>query len=154
PGPTRAEAFLLLATILWFDASPDAEGLACRALAEAEDDRRLQARIHARLAWMALEVERGRTHSRAAIELLDEGEDPTLYGFALLNWAQASFHSGKGPHAAEIERGRALQRSDTRWEYSTIPACWEKAMDRFESARLEFEEYVRRATDQGDESSL
>ena len=154
PGSPRPAALLLLATILWFDAQPGAESVAYRALEEAGNDRRLAALVHARLAWMTSDVDRSSGHARAALDLLDEREDRSLYAFALLNWAQAEFLSGRGSHEAEIERGRILQGTDVRWEYSTIPAVHAKEMDRLDDARAQFEAYIQRANDQGDEGSL
>lgn len=153
---TRREALLLLATIEWFEAAQDqALELAHRALKESPDDAEWQGKVHARLSWMlddslALQAE----HASAALRLLDPDRDPVTYAFAALNGAWARLLAGEGADEAALVLGDRLQEAARSWEYSTIPAIWAKAMDRFDRARELIERYLGHSRDRGDESSL
>lgn len=153
---TRRESLLLQATLAWFDgAQADAVILAERALEESSDDATWQGKVHARLSWMlddslSLQAE----HASAALRLLDPDRDPVTYAFAALNGAWARLLAGEGADEAALELGDRLQEAARSWEYSTIPAIWAKAMDRFDRARELIERYLDHSRDRGDESSV
>lgn len=154
--PTRRETLLMLATIEWFEGAQDHSiAFAERALAESPDDAEWQGRVHARLSWMldeslALQAE----HASAALRLLDPERDPVTYAFAALNGAWARLLAGDGADEATLALGDRLQEAARSWEYSTIPAIWAKAMDRFDRARELIERYLGHSRDRGDESSV
>ncbi|MFN8623745.1 MAG: AAA family ATPase [Chloroflexota bacterium] len=155
PLDTRLEARLLLATILWFHDTTAALAIAEGVLADAGDDRAWQAKVHARLSWMFDEdMPRQAEHGAAAVALLDPEADPVTYAFAILNMAIARLLAGEGADEAAIVLGERLQERADSWEYSTVPAAFAKAMDRFDEARTRIEAYVERSRAQGDESSM
>jgi DNA-binding CsgD family transcriptional regulator len=152
----RLRALLLLATAAWYeDASAKAVPIAEQALAEAATDPAWQARIHARLSWLAdNDVASAQRHSAAALALLDAERDPALYAFALLNDAYLRLQLGQAADHAAIERGFRLQEEARIWEFSTLPGNWAKAMDDLATARTRLELYLERVRAQGDESSI
>jgi DNA-binding CsgD family transcriptional regulator len=159
PGLTvpevRAQAALLLATIVWFDGdSRDAATIAEAALA-ATADVGWRARLHSRLGWIyEHDVERSTEHARQALALVDPERDPALYAFALLNAAVGDLYLGRAADHEAVARGQALQERARLWDYSTLPANWAKWMDDFDRARELTELYLARARANGDESSV
>ncbi|MEZ4595358.1 MAG: helix-turn-helix transcriptional regulator [Chloroflexota bacterium] len=53
-----------------------------------------------------------------------------------------------------MELGDRLQESARSWDYSTVPAAWAKAMDRFDHARSLIDRYLDHSRARGDESSI
>jgi DNA-binding CsgD family transcriptional regulator len=155
-APTRREALLLRATIAWFDGDqPASVALAERALAESPEDARWQAKANARLSWVIDDdLPRQAAYAAAALRLLDPARDPVTYAFAALNGAWARLLAGEGADDDAVALGDRLQEAARSWEYSTVPAAWAKAMDRFDEARSLIERYLQHSRERGDESSV
>ena len=92
-------------------------------------------------------------HAEAALDLLDEAEDPFLYAFALHNMALWKLYAGGGADHESVRRGMELQRDMASWEMSTVPAFWARNLDQLELASTRFED-LRAFREQGDEASM
>jgi DNA-binding CsgD family transcriptional regulator len=151
----RAEAALLLATIVWFDGdSRDAAEIAEAALA-ATSDIGWKAKLHSRLAWIyEFDVGLSTKHAQAAMQLIDPEDEPALFAFALLTAAQGELQLGRRADHEAIARGHALQERARLWEFSTLPANWAKWMDDFGRSRELTELYLGRSRLNGDDSSV
>jgi DNA-binding CsgD family transcriptional regulator len=158
PGRLRGEALLLLATARHYDDGPQAAVEAGeRALADAAEagDRRLESRIHSRLAiFNELDCESAARHARAALDLADERSDPAVYAMALLSAAHADLLAGLGADHAAVERGEALQAEGSLWETSSVPAAWARYMDDVPRARTLHRRYVGECVAGGDHAAL
>jgi DNA-binding CsgD family transcriptional regulator len=125
PGPARAEATSLRAILRYYHGRiPEAIELASGALAEADGDPGLRARILGRLAYltMQLDLERGLAHVDEAVEILDAAaargrvDDDTLANVLLLR-AVGSFGLVRPIPSGDVERGlRALATAGRTWE--------------------------------------
>ena len=153
PGEDRARVLLELGSLLWVQGESE-QGLALmsQALGEAETTA-LRAKIHTRISAQSDDADLAVEHGEAALALLDEDEDPLLYGFALHNLALFKLYSGRGADRAAIEKGMALQRDVAAWEMSTVPAFWARNFDDFDTARRRFEDILRAFREQGDEAT-
>jgi DNA-binding CsgD family transcriptional regulator len=153
PGEDRARVLLELGSVLWVQGESE-QGLALmsQALGEAETTA-LRAKIHTRISAQSDDADLAVEHGEAALALLDEDEDPLLYGFALHNLALFKLYSGRGADHAAIEKGMALQRDVAAWEMSTVPAFWARNFDDFDTARRRFEDILRAFREQGDEAT-
>lgn len=153
---TRRETLLLLATIAWFDSGQgQAVALGEQALAVSPDDIAWQAKANARLSWVIDDdLSRQAAYAAEALRLLDPEDDPVTYAFAALNGAWARLLAGEGADDAAITLGDRLQEAARSWEYSTVPAAWAKAMDRFDEARALIDRYLDHSRERGDESSV
>ncbi len=151
-GEPLAQLLLALGSVLWSQGDVD-RGLSLMtdALEEAESQS-LRARIHSRLASMAEDADFGVEHADAALALIDGGEDPLLYSFALHNSARYKLFAGLGADHDAVDRGIRLQREGAAWEVSMLPAYWALYFDEFDTARTRFEELVRVLRDRGDEA--
>jgi DNA-binding CsgD family transcriptional regulator len=151
-GEQRASVLLDLGSVIWAQGGVD-EGLELlsRALEEAESQG-LRARIHSRISLLADDCDVGLEHAAAALALIDEGEDPLLYSFALHNVARWKLYAGRGADHDAIEHGIRLQRDAAAWEVSAVPAYWARDFDDFETARSRFEELLRVFRERGDEA--
>lgn len=156
PGRLRAEGLLLLGRIAHFQGTSDvATEQLERALAEVGDDRAMRGRIHGELAWMyvVLDQARGVGHAEAAIELLDEEEEPGLLAFILFTKFLTDAHLGRGADRALLERGleleaRALERFEAT---SNFPLVWFTFMDEFDAARARWRAQAEWARARGEE---
>jgi len=159
-GRDRAEALLVLATILAYDeGEPVAAAMLEQALGEASASRALQARIHLEVAKF---YESGlfcaAEHVEAALVLAQQVGDPGLAGEALVQKLYMDFWTGRGlavelgVKAIDLERkarpARVLDRAAM-----ALGECLKQA-DRFDEARRWFEDALRAAREEGDESSL
>jgi len=152
PGEARAEVLLELGSVVWTQGESEA-GLAFmqQALGQAES-KTLRAKIHSRASSMAEDFDVGLEHAEAALQLIDEQEDPLLYSFALHNAARNRlFARGEADHAA-VERGMELQREAAAWEVSVLPAYWALYFDEFDVARARFEHFLQVFRVHGDEA--
>jgi DNA-binding NarL/FixJ family response regulator len=133
-----AEALLLLGQIAWVE-TPGRQPIEYleRALESAEDDRRLQGRIHALLAeYSLIDHERVVAHADAAVELLEEREDPALLAKALLNKAFFTAQLGRGARHDLVERAFLLEeRAGPDVERNRVGLIWLTNMDETEAAR-------------------
>ena len=89
--------------------------LLTHALAEAGHDTSLQACIERDLAWAVIacgDVRDARNHTRAALELVDEAEDPELHGELLAADALTSFLLGDGFNEAQMQHSLELDDTD------------------------------------------
>jgi len=154
PGEDRARVLLELGSVLWVqNESRRAFALMLQALGEARTAS-LRARIHSRISSQCDDADVAVEHGEAALALLDEGEDPVLYSFALHNLALFKLYSGRGADHAAIEKGMLLQRDVAAWEMSTVPAFWARNFDDFDTARDRFEGILRVFHERGDEATV
>jgi hypothetical protein len=133
-----AEALLLLGQIAWVE-SPGGQPIEYleRALESAGEDRRLQGRIHALLAeYSLIDHERVLAHAAAAVELLEEQEDPALLATALLNEAFFSAQLGRGARHDLVEQAFILEeRAGPDVERNRVGLIWLTCMDETDAAR-------------------
>jgi DNA-binding NarL/FixJ family response regulator len=151
---TAATALLVLGQAAWLDGHEPAAGHLEAALEAAGDDRRLAARIHARLAEVA---ESGQVdayeHAKAAAELLVESEDPELLASMLLT--QLFLRAQTGRHPADpglLERALELERrGDGRAVLSSFGMIWFHSTDDLEAARARYAFEEARYRERGEE---
>jgi DNA-binding NarL/FixJ family response regulator len=140
-APHVAEVLLLLGEIAWVE-EPGHRSIEYleRARAHADGERRLLGRIHARLAeYNVLDHASVLEHSDAAIELLDEHDDPALLAAALLNKAFFSAQVGHGPQHELIERAFHLEeKAGPDVERNRVGLIWLTCMDETEAARARY----------------
>jgi len=133
-----AEALLLLGQIAWVE-SPGRQPIEYleRALGSAGEDRRLQGRIHALLAeYSLIDHERVLAHADAAVELLEDREDPALLATALLNEAFFSAQLGRGARHDLVEQAFILEeRAGPDVERNRVGLIWLTCMDETDAAR-------------------
>jgi predicted ATPase/DNA-binding CsgD family transcriptional regulator len=156
----RARALQVIAQMAWEMGSPaEAVALAERALAEAGDDRRLLASIHASVAYVSdPDHEKANAHARAALELLDRRNDPPdLICLVLKAYAESEVCSGHGipfdlmDIAIDAARSRPPPLVVDRPE--VVMAQWLTWTDDFEGARTGLHEGLALAGESGDEGS-
>jgi DNA-binding CsgD family transcriptional regulator len=157
-GRDRAEALLVLGEILAYDeGDPAATATLDQALGEASASRVLQARIHLKIASY-MDMPDAAEHVEAGLALARQVDDPGLTGEALVRKLYVDFLTGRGlavelgEKALELERearsARVLDRAAM-----ALAVCL-KQSDRFDEARHWFEQALRAAQEEGDESSL
>ena len=133
-----AEALLLLGQIAWVE-NPGRKPVEYlqQALESAEEDRRLQGRIHALLAeYSLIDQARVLAHADAAVGLLEEQEDPALIATALLNKAFFSAQLGRGARHDLVERAFLLEeRAGPDIERNRVGLIWLTCMDEADAAR-------------------
>ena len=152
---TRSNAEILLATVVAYDGNADEARLLLEAAIDRTSDPASRGRMFSRLTWIHEDVLAASARAgRSAVELLDPDVDPAAYSFALMNVASVELQLGLPPDHAAIERGHEIQEQARVWEYSTLPANWSKWMDDFDRSRELTEQYMERARDMGDESSM
>src|SRR5215468_5241151 len=159
-GRDRAEALLVLAKILRYDAGEDAAVPMLQiALEEASASRALQARIHVEMAIDSADLPAGARHVEAGLALAQHVGDPGLAGEALVAKLYQDFYLGRGLGVELGEKAIELERKG--WRPSRVEdraamalgVCLKQA-DRFDEARYWFEQALRAAREEGDESSL
>jgi DNA-binding CsgD family transcriptional regulator len=162
PGVERAAVLVELGDVMW-DAEPqEAEALYRQALAEAEGDDALEARIHRTLAeLMALSarLERGGAHATLAVEAALRTDDVALKCCALAVRAELRFKAGSGIAAAEMEEALALERALPAWplvsgptEYFCHHLAWSAELERARKLLLELVDARRAQHDAGSEA--
>jgi DNA-binding CsgD family transcriptional regulator len=158
-GRDRAEALLALGEILSHDAGYDAAlAVLYNALAEASASRTLLARIHIVIAVTSNDLPDAVRHAETALALAQRVDDPGLAGEALVAKLRLDFYTGRGlavelgEKAVELERQAKPARVDDR-AAKALGECLKQA-DRFDEARHWFEQALRAAREEGDESSL
>ena len=162
PGTARADALRRLATVRYRQDSPAvAAELLTRALEEANEDASLQACIERDLAWAVIacgDVRDARNHTRVALELVDEGEDPALYGELLAADALTSFLLGDGFNRAQMQHSLELDDSDpevpVEWRPSMMLASMLRWSGDLAGAQRRLKILHRQTADAGDEASL
>ena len=157
-GRDRAEALLILGGVLAYDeGDPAAAAMLGQALEEASTSRVLQARIHLKIA-SCLDLPDAAEHVEAGLALARQLDDPGLTGEALVHKLYVEFLTGRGlavelgEQALELEREARPARVLDRAEMA-LAVCL-KHSDRFDEARHWFEQTLRGAREEGDESSL
>jgi ATP/maltotriose-dependent transcriptional regulator MalT len=161
-GPLRARALELAARLQHVSGTSQAAVARCEeALAEAGDDVELRARIHATAALVSWDdFNRARRHARAALDLLEnlDEPDPGVLSQALMAYVEAEFFTGRGLPMEAVERGLELERlapapcvSD---RMSAALGVWLKYQGDFDGARRWLEAAHRAAIEEGDDSSL
>jgi DNA-binding CsgD family transcriptional regulator len=151
----RAEAVLLLGVVQRY------LGEHAAAIARYEDalgwvtDTRTEARLHLRLAWLTeWSMETALEHADRAVSLLDPGEAPLDYSFALLTAARVRLHLGLAADHAAIARGEELQAAaaERDWNVSTTPIDWAIWMEDWDRGRALLDAGSRAAEEAGDET--
>ena len=162
PGTARADALRQLATVRYRQDSPAvAAELLTHALAEAGHDTALQACIERDLAWAVIacgDVRDARNHTRAALELVDESEDPELHGELLAADALTSFLLGDGFNEAQMQHSIELDDTDpavpVEWRPSMMLASMQRWSGDLAGAQRRLQALHRQIADAGDEASL
>jgi DNA-binding CsgD family transcriptional regulator len=160
PGRDRAEALLVLATILEYD---QGEAAATRmleqALGEASASRVLQARIHIEIARLSESgLSYAAEHAEDGLALAQLAGDRGLTGEALVRKLCLDFWTGRGlavelgEKAIELEREARPARVEDR-AAMVLGECLKQA-DRFGEARHWLGQALQAAREEGDESSL
>jgi DNA-binding CsgD family transcriptional regulator len=159
-GHDRARALLVLATVLIF-AEGKAGGIPMleKALDEAASDPVLQARLHIAIAARNEDdLAKAAMHAEAGLAFAERLGHPGLVSAALVAKVALDVSLGRGldtelvDRALELERQARPARVHDRATFS-LAVCLEQS-DRFDDARVMFEEAHRAARDEGDESSL
>jgi DNA-binding CsgD family transcriptional regulator len=159
-GRDRAEALLVLATILyWDEGEAAAVSMLGQALGEAAASRVLQARIHIEIAKMSFsDLPYGARHAEAGLALARQVDDPGLTGEALVRKLYLDLWTGRGLAVELGEQALKLEREARParvWDRAPMAlAVCLKHSDRFDEARHWFEQALRAAREEGDESSL
>jgi DNA-binding CsgD family transcriptional regulator len=159
-GRDRAEALLVLATIVCYDeGEPAATSMLEQALDEAAASRILRARIHIEIAKLCdFDLRYAARHAEAGLALAQLAGDPGLAGEALVRKLYLDFWTGRGlgvelgEQAMELEREARPARVEDRAAMA-LGVCLKQA-DRFDEARHRFEQMLHAAREEGDESSL
>lgn len=176
PGLVRARSLLLLGFLSeWADGSVVATRICEEALIAAGQDVELRAEIHAAASRICdHDVERKRSHARAALDLTERGSAGSrLRAYALLAFAEAEFKAGRGilhdvfKEASRLELAeeqtdpvRIAQRSHTVHLYSDIRpsdrllGILRVYADEIGPARAVLERERRAVTEHGDEAQL
>jgi DNA-binding CsgD family transcriptional regulator len=161
-GLPRARALELLARIVYVAGTAGIAAAFCeQALADAETDRVLLARIHATLARVSYDdFGRAALHARAALELLDtvDDPDPEVVVHALCAEIDSRLVAG-GPLAMDlVDRALELESlapaSDVADRVSASLGSWLKQTGDFEGARRWLDATHRAALEEGDDASL
>jgi DNA-binding CsgD family transcriptional regulator len=159
-GKDRARALLVLATILLHDAGdPMAVPVLEKALAEADDDQLLRARIHISIArTCGDDLNYCARHAAAGLALAQQAGDPGLTSEALGQKMYADFMVGQdldlelGYRALDLESGGRPAQVEERASMA-LGLCLVRA-DRFDEARRMFTATLQAAQEEGDESSV
>jgi DNA-binding CsgD family transcriptional regulator len=140
-GPRRANGLLLLANVAWVDHTSDAAtGYLERALGEPDLEQALRARIHATLAFYNTpRPQVAVRHADAALELIDEQEQPALLADVLIHKFFAEVCLDSAPRLDVLERGLALEATTASPRRSVLPLVWFRFVDDFEAARARFQ---------------
>jgi DNA-binding CsgD family transcriptional regulator len=93
-------------------------------------------------------------HADRALALLDPGEAPLDYSFALLTAARVRLHLGIAADHEAIARGEALQAAaaERDWNVSTTPIDWAIWMEDWDRGRALLDAGSRAAEEAGDET--
>jgi DNA-binding CsgD family transcriptional regulator len=159
-GRDRAEALLVLAKIVAYHVGEAAAiPILEQALGEASASRVLQARIHIEIAKLCdSDLPYGARHAEAGLALAQLVGDPGVIGEALVRKLYLDFWTGRGldvelgEKAIELEREASPARVEDRAAMA-LGVCLKQA-DRFSQARHWFEQALRAAREEGDDSSL
>ena len=162
PGTARADTLRRLAMVRYRQDSPAvAAELLTRAAEEAERDGPLQACIQRDLAWAVIacgDVRDARTHTQAALDLVDEALHPELHGQLLAADALTSFLLGDGFDVAQMQRSLELDDTDrevpVEWRPSMMLASMLRWSGDLAGAQRRLETLHRQTVDAGDEASL
>ncbi len=151
-GQWRADALAQLGLVRWYDGGWD-EGIdLCEQALVDTHDRKKRGRLHSQLAWMCSEnIPRAAEHARAAVDLLDQSEEPGLYSEALLNRVEWELKEGGSPDAEGAALGILLQETASRWEQSHVPLTWPRYNDDFATSRERGERRLEHALAEEDE---
>jgi DNA-binding CsgD family transcriptional regulator len=161
PGHTRAEALALLGWICWTEGDCwRGLDVCAQALAEADGDNELLARIRRRLAimWLPFDLHRAEAYARATLDALDESESPILYAEALVWLANAGRMLGQGSDDAAVERALNVLGSVDDWNRPDTPdmsgtlGYWAIDGDDFSGGRTLFLDQLQARRSSGDES--
>ena len=132
------------------------------ALREAGDEPARRAPLHEIVAWAFLlmreDMRAAAHHSRVAVDLAEQVDDPAQLSDALAVQAQAEFFLGGGLPSPPMERALAIRWDDLSERAMRNPHLhWSlllQCADRLEEARVHLEDAHRHALSKGDESAL
>jgi DNA-binding CsgD family transcriptional regulator len=162
PGVERAAVLVELGDVMWDSEPQEAEALYLQALAEAEGDDALEARIHRTLAevmGLCARLERGGAHATLAVEAALRTDDVALKCCAFAVRAELRFKAGSGIARAEMEEALALERALPAWplvsgptEYFCHHLVWSAELERARELLLELVDARRTQHDAGSEA--
>ena len=153
-GQTRAAALLVLGQVAWLDGRESAMEHLGAALADSDGDRRLEGRIHARLAAAFAHSHRDAyDHAEAAARLLDESEDPGLLAHVVAAQFFYGVQTGRHPPDSELlARALELERlGDGETVLSSFVMIWYHAIDDLDAARARYAFEEARYRERGEE---
>ncbi len=160
-GAERAETLLVLARLLLHDAGDlVAVPVLEEALAEAVNDRLLQARIHVGLArTCGVDLRYCVRHAEAGLLMAQQAGDQGLARQALVEKRYADFMLGRDPHFELAhdklpEAGPDREPPAVEERASTVLGLCLVRADRFDEARSLLRQALQAAHAEGDESSL
>jgi len=113
PGPLRAAARWQMVQLRAVETVEEMDALLEQALAEAEDDVDLHAKIHTtwtRLAWWTARPRVAEPHASAALELAEHSDDGMTLATALCYAAVVDFCRGRGVRSSLLDRAIELER--------------------------------------------
>lgn len=112
----------------------------------------LRGRIHGEIGWQLItDVRSALGHCDAALHLLRETDDPTLYSTTLLLRAYLRLISGMGADDEAVEHARLLQNAGR--DASPVPLVWPVMRDDFDEGRNRYEYALSESRATGDELS-
>lgn len=161
PGPDRARALLLSATVAYETSGVDrCVALSEQGLAEAGDDPVLRARLYGTLAAVTWDdLAKASAYSALAIELLDKSDDPDVDSMclALVTAVGNASMAGEGMKMDLLERALALE-PQTSLRASDRPSAaygsWLKYNDDYAGARLWLDKTKQSIEEEGDEGGI
>jgi len=158
-GHDRAHALLVLGKVVTFEERASGIAMLEKALDDAGADPVLQARIHIEMTGIQYDhLADAAMHAEAGLALAQQLPHPGLLGAALVAKVTHDLWLGRGLDlelaARALELEREVRPAGVR-ERSTfgLAVCFKHA-DRFDQARVMFQDSLRAAQDEGDESSL
>jgi DNA-binding NarL/FixJ family response regulator len=153
-GPVRAAALQVLGQVAWLDGRESAVEHLGAALANSDGDRRLEGRIHARLAAAFPHSHRDAyDHAEAAARLLDEREDPGLLAHVVAAQFFYGVQTGRHPPDPDLlARALELERlGDCETVLSSFVMIWYHATDDLDAARARYAFEEARYRERGEE---
>jgi DNA-binding CsgD family transcriptional regulator len=156
PGPARAEALMLAATIGWYtkpDPGPAAVAQLEATLPEAAGDSELLGRLHYRLAiFNEHDPAEARGHAEMAIKVLEGANLPVIVAAAMYEQFATTVALGDPPPLELFERAFVVEGTGRHVDQSTVPGIWWLAIDRPDLARGRFHDMLERSRAAGEMS--
>jgi ATP/maltotriose-dependent transcriptional regulator MalT len=162
PGPARASVLRRLAKVRYRgDSCSVAAQLLTRALAEAGDDRDLQAGVHRDLAWAVMlcgDMTEAAHHAESAMRIVGEEANRGTLAELLAAGAMADFLQGRGASPETMHRAVDMEDSSPEvpieWRPSMMLAMMLKWSGDLDEAQERFGQLHRQALESGEDTSL